>query len=903
MATVPYQGGVPEVAPETRVPDDFQHIQATPASFGGLIAEGEQRLGAGASAAGKFFGQVAADNATNEFVDRAGRILYGDPSKTTTGPDGTEQPDLGYMGLQGRAALDARPAVEKQLDDLMKSTKASLQTPEQELQFDRDSRRYRSMLGEKIGAYADAQSKAWYGEVNQKSTALAITHAVNNFDDPKEVLAARGDLLAAYTKQAQLKGGGAELLADARERADRDIAKVTIEATAVKDPVRAAKMADSYKDKLGPDYPALANHLRARAEQQEGIQAGDKLLGAAGKAAATGTALPTFAQKPGAAVTDPKALVGGFEGFRTQAYWDTNHYRVGYGSDTVTHADGTVAPVTAGTQITKADADRDLARRTQQTQAGIASQIGADRWAALDPATQASLTSVAYNYGHLPASMVQAAMSGDKERMALALVGLRDDNGGVNAARRTKEAANLLGFSVPGGATVIPFQGRAAVMPPQAQEAAPAPPIEVAAAAPAPTPSVSAPPGVIPPPPAPPPPAGPSPEEIRAKALTAALAAPIGPGGFSSEEARNHAVARIEHVAAAMAIAQEATTKAKKEANETAVNGYATRILKGENMDAIYDDITNDPHLTGESKMSLSRWLEQKGRRDESPGAMGPKFIDARKALLAPTGDPNRISSPEQVLEMRNRGDLTELGADKILKDLAVMRKDPQGEAVGLMHAQTAMLSYAKRHLSFNEEMSAAGVKLRDPKGEDLFETQFVPQFYSRLAQSKDPYAFLTKKNIDEMISGMRNPAQLARDRVAAQTEAVGALGGEAGATQAPAAPQGPVPAPPADVNPKGWDYVVKTPPTTATGKTWPYSNWAAQINWLRTNTTPEKIAAFDAKFAGLGLSAEQILERLKSDAAREAENRAEVERRSKIVEENMRMMRGERAPGAEAQR
>src|ERR1017187_2573074 len=100
MAQVPDSSGVPSVAPETRVPEDYQRIQANPDQFGGLIARGEQELGAGATKASNFFGQVAADNASNNYQDSVNKILHGDPNKTVPGPDGKPQQDLGFIGLK-----------------------------------------------------------------------------------------------------------------------------------------------------------------------------------------------------------------------------------------------------------------------------------------------------------------------------------------------------------------------------------------------------------------------------------------------------------------------------------------------------------------------------------------------------------------------------------------------------------------------------------------------------------------------------------------------------------------------------------------------------------------------------------------------------------------------------------
>jgi hypothetical protein len=41
-------------------------------------------------------------------------------------------------------------------------------------------------------------------------------------------------------------------------------------------------------------------------------------------------------------------MIRAFEQFRSSPYWDVNHHRVGYGSDTITRPDGTVARSKAG---------------------------------------------------------------------------------------------------------------------------------------------------------------------------------------------------------------------------------------------------------------------------------------------------------------------------------------------------------------------------------------------------------------------------------------------------------------------------------------------------------------------------------------------------------------------------
>jgi GH24 family phage-related lysozyme (muramidase) len=140
-------------------------------------------------------------------------------------------------------------------------------------------------------------------------------------------------------------------------------------------------------------------------------------------------------------------MIRGFESFITNAKWDVNHFRVGFGSDTTTRANGMIEKVTKDTVVTLADAERDLARRIVEFQAGIQQAIGVDTWKSLNEAQQAALTSIAYNYGSLPKSIVAAIQNGGgPELVAQAIAKLT-----ANPSRRKEEAQSFLsgtGFSM-----------------------------------------------------------------------------------------------------------------------------------------------------------------------------------------------------------------------------------------------------------------------------------------------------------------------------------------------------------------------------------------------------------------------------------------------------------------------
>lgn len=144
---------------------------------------------------------------------------------------------------------------------------------------------------------------------------------------------------------------------------------------------------------------------------------------------------------PASVPSDAISLIKGFEGFRNRPYWDVNAHRVGYGSDTITDANGSVRKVTPTDFVTQADADRDLQRRVSTEFTPIAMRaVGEQRWSQMNAGQRAALTSIAYNYGEIPDRILGAVRSGSAQDGAAAIRALAGDNGGINENRRMKEA-------------------------------------------------------------------------------------------------------------------------------------------------------------------------------------------------------------------------------------------------------------------------------------------------------------------------------------------------------------------------------------------------------------------------------------------------------------------------------
>jgi GH24 family phage-related lysozyme (muramidase) len=143
----------------------------------------------------------------------------------------------------------------------------------------------------------------------------------------------------------------------------------------------------------------------------------------------------------GTAVDRTMQLLRDKEGFKSGTYWDVNAHRLGYGSDTITMPDGSVRTVKQGDTVSRADAERDLQRRTQESLNQVRQAIGEEAFNRLNPNQQAALGSVTYNYGRLPDNITAAAKTGDAAAIASAIEARAGDNNGVNQKRRLSEAA------------------------------------------------------------------------------------------------------------------------------------------------------------------------------------------------------------------------------------------------------------------------------------------------------------------------------------------------------------------------------------------------------------------------------------------------------------------------------
>lgn len=431
MATVPVYERTERATPILR---QGVTTQASADDFGAGIGRGMQGLAQGVANVGDVFEKLEEARTKDQDNQLAAWLR-----------DATYNPDTGYMHRAGKGAVDGYSDFAKQVE-------------EKRLEFGQDlsglaARMYEQASKQRVSStlqtamiHAGSEKKAWIREATNSRINTFQEDAIANYRIPKMVTTSIGAGLAELQNKAADEGWDADTLKNQSAEFVSTVRKGVILRMAEDDPLAAEKyMEDHEKQLTGPDQYALEKTLKEGVINEKSKREAARIVGE--MTAPQGEAL-------GQGMAGPRRIGGGeltldtirkLESFRSAPYWDVNHYRVGYGSDTVTLADGSVLKTTPGMRISVADAERDLSRRVELFQRDMISDVGRDAWNNLPPQAQAALTSVAYNYGTLQKipSVIRAARSGDQAALATSIRNLGGHNGGVNRTRRNREAAMI----------------------------------------------------------------------------------------------------------------------------------------------------------------------------------------------------------------------------------------------------------------------------------------------------------------------------------------------------------------------------------------------------------------------------------------------------------------------------
>ena len=246
---------------------------ANPNAFGGQIAEGLGKLGEGLNKYASLHNEISADDAVNKYTEQTNHILHGDPNKMIKGPDGTDMPDTGYLGLNGEAALRARPQVEQQLEALRQSLGANMPTDAARYTFETGSRRTSNYALGEIGTHSSKQATEWYSKVNSDTASAATQQIMAHPFDDAVLESAHHDIVNAHVKQA-LHDTGAVEGSPQYDAAIRDgekyFLKVKIKAYGPTRPDKSFQLVKDNAQFLGLDYETLYDDYKRKADDYEG---------------------------------------------------------------------------------------------------------------------------------------------------------------------------------------------------------------------------------------------------------------------------------------------------------------------------------------------------------------------------------------------------------------------------------------------------------------------------------------------------------------------------------------------------------------------------------------------------------------------------------------------------------
>lgn len=262
----------------------------------------------------------------------------------------------------------------------------------------------------------------------------------------------------------------------------------------------------------------------------------------------------------------------------------------------------------------------------------------------------------------------------------------------------------------------------------------------------------------------------------HAQTITALENDPRAP---SNPAALAHALQKADVTFRSRQMAITAQKQSITEARNAAADGYVQRMMKGEVSPDLVQQVAADPYLDTQTRENLWRVYEAhtKQAADGDAAKYGPKFFDYYQRVTAPDGDPNKIRDPSQVYALAvpkadGSQDLTLAGVDKLRQEL---QASSSPERVGDTKMREGALAYAKHQLSFEADYGT--FKIPDPKGQDAFNIGFLPAFFGYyekgITAGKSPTELLSREKLDTLIAPFkRSPADLARDRLSAGTDA-----------------------------------------------------------------------------------------------------------------------------------
>lgn len=276
MAHQPYNP-VPTVEPSGPAPQMLR-IDASPASFGGLIAQGEQRFGAGAEQAGaNLMGAALKVQAMNNEADARGASnkFMADAGKAWAQ----------YGTLEGKEAVDAYPKFVDTLNALQQQHADGLGSPQARNDFLNASSYMVNRLTLMSSTHAAEQQRAYWKQSHVANIANTTQFGVLMQNDPQTIDVAANSIADSVEQLGQMSGWDPERVKAETANTLGKYYRTVIEAQAARDPAAAQATFERAKTRMdGASIATVEASLRAVRERSEVAGAVQRSFGGGGSA-------------------------------------------------------------------------------------------------------------------------------------------------------------------------------------------------------------------------------------------------------------------------------------------------------------------------------------------------------------------------------------------------------------------------------------------------------------------------------------------------------------------------------------------------------------------------------------------------------------------------------------------
>jgi len=309
----------------------------------------------------------------------------------------------------------------------------------------------------------------------------------------------------------------------------------------------------------------------------------------------------------------------------------------------------------------------------------------------------------------------------------------------------------------------------------------------------------------------------------------------------------NELIAGTQQQQLAMRVAENQ----KREIASDATNDYMQRVIS-KNTNNILVDLNADARLDATQKYHIQQIIERESNdpTQVESRTYGAGYFDAMKMVSA-----GQLTTFDDVLKLGVDGKLTSQGVERINSYVRGMMKD--ANTAGVLATKQSFMREAKAQLSFEDPSMPF---LKDPVGESLFNTVFVPtferQFDEWVQAGKNPYEFLQKEKIMGMVKGLRDSDEIRKAKLSASNTLM---------NENSTAPANVNPStdtmlpPPPQVDGENWKKIMMLRPNRSDGKPEGVFAWSSGIKKLiEYRGQPAVRVAFNKRFPGM--NADEIL-------------------------------------------